>query len=162
MRARFCAKGFTLVEMTATLVVVGILAAIAIPRLVSGDAFSSRSFFDETTSIVRYAQKVAVAQRRLVFVNVTATRVEACYDAGCATRAPSPVDPADPLGAHTDSTEARWKLDPGRVVMVPTTPSFSFNGLGQPSAGVVITFTSNVPDDPARTITIVNQTGYVH
>jgi MSHA pilin protein MshC len=160
MRARVDAKGFTLVEMTVVLVVIGILAAVAIPRLVSGDAFSSRSFFDESKSIVRYAQKVAVAQRRLIFVNVAATRVEACYDAGCASRVPSPVDPADPLGAHTDSTEARWKLDPGRITM--SAVNFTFNGLGQPSAGAVITFTSNVPDDPARAITVANQTGYVY
>ena len=160
MRVRVNATGFTLVELTVMLVVIAILAAIAIPRFVSGDAFSSRSFFDESRSIVRYAQKVAIAQRRLVFVNVTATRVEACYDAPCVARVPSPVDAADALGAHTDSTEARWKLDPGRLLM--SAANFTFNGLGQPNAGVVITFTSIVPDDPLRSITVVNQTGYVY
>ena len=164
VRVRTYAKGFTLVEMTVTLVIIGILAAVAIPRLVSGDAFSSRSFYDESKSIVRYAQKVAIAQRRLVFVNVTTTRIEACYDAPCLTRVPSPVDPADALGAHTDTTEARWKLDPGRIIM--SAANFSFNGLGQPSAGAAVTFTSNVADDPGgaaiRTITVENQTGYVH
>ncbi len=160
MRVRVNAKGFTLVELVVMLVVIAILAAIAIPRFVSGDAFSSRSFFDESRSIVRYAQKVAIAQRRLVFVNVTPTRVEACYDAPCLARVPSPVDASDALGAHTDSTETRWKLDAGRITM--NVVNFTFNGLGQPSAGVVITFTSIVPDDPARSITVVNQTGYVY
>jgi MSHA pilin protein MshC len=160
MHPRAVGKGFTLVEMIVTLVVIGILAAVAIPRLVSGDAFSSRSFFDESRSIIRYAQKVAIAQRRQVFVNVTATRVEACYDVACATRVPSPVDPADAQGAHADSTEARWKLDPGRITM--STANFTFNGLGQPSAGAVITFTSAVANDPARAINVVAQTGYVY
>jgi len=146
--------------MVVTLVIVGILAAVAVPRLISGDAFSSRSFFDESRSIVRYAQKVAIAQRRLVFVNVTATRVEVCYDAGCVTRVSSPVDPADPQGAHADSTEARWKLTPGRITM--SAANFTFNGLGQPSAGAVITFTSTVPDDPARVINVTSVTGYVY
>jgi len=160
MGARAGSSGFTLVEMIVTLVVIGILAAVAIPRLVSGDAFSSRSFFDESRSIIRYAQKVAIAQRRQVFVNVTATRVEACYDAACATRVPSPVDAADAQGAHTDSTEARWKLDPGRIAM--STANFNFNGLGQPSAGAVITFTSAVANYPVRAINVVAQTGYVY
>ena len=160
MGAHFDAKGYTLVELVVTLVIVGILAAVAVPRMISGDAFSSRSFFDESRSIVRYAQKVAIAQRRLVFVNVTATRVEACYDAGCAARVPSPVDPADPQGAHADSTEARWKLDPGRVTM--TAANFTFDGLGQPSAAAAISFTSNVAGDPPRVITVTSQTGYVY
>ena len=164
MGARAGSNGFTLVEMIVTLVVIGILAAVAIPRLVSGDAFSSRSFFDESRSIIRYAQKVAIAQRRQVFVNVTATRVELCYAAAApcaaASRVPSPVDPADAQGPPTDSHEARWKLDPGRIAM--STANFNFNGLGQPSTGAVITFTSAVANDPARAINVVAQTGYVY
>jgi MSHA pilin protein MshC len=145
-------QGFTLVEMIVTMVVIGILAAVAIPRMVSGDAFASRGFYDQTQALVRYAQKVAIAQRRTVFIDVTAGGVAVCYDAGCASRVPSPVDATDVLGAHT--------VAPSGITL--STASFNFNGLGQPSTAATITLASTVPDDPARTIVVEAETGYVH
>ena len=37
----------------------------------------------------------------------------------------------------------------------------SFDGLGRPSAGATITFTSSIAGDPARQISIAAETGYV-
>jgi MSHA pilin protein MshC len=161
-------NGFTLVEMTAVLVVLGLLAAIAIPRLISGDAFSSLGFYNASQAVVRYAQKVAVAQRRNVFVVVSAGGIAACYDAACTSRVPSPVDPTDPLGAHTNLPDVDaggrllWKNINAATLFLTPVSTFSFNGLGQPSSGAVIAFNSSVPGDPPRTITVTAETGYVY
>ena len=66
------ANGFTLVELIMTLIVVGILAVAVLPRFADKSFFEARGFRDETLSLLRYAQKSAVAQRRTVCVDVKA------------------------------------------------------------------------------------------
>ena len=89
-------SGFTLVEMIAVMVVVGVLAAVAVPRFMGKAGFESRGFFDQTLAVIRYAQKIAIAQRRLVFVNIASNKVTACFTNGvfpdCAANA-HVVDP---------------------------------------------------------------------
>lgn len=62
------AGGFTLVELIVTIIILGIMAAAVIPRFANQDAFEQRGFRDETVSLLRWAQKSAVAQRRAVCV----------------------------------------------------------------------------------------------
>lgn len=66
-------RGFTLIELIAVLVLVGILAVAAMPRFFDKNVFESRGFADETKSLLRYAQKAAIAQRRTVCVTLGAT-----------------------------------------------------------------------------------------
>lgn len=65
--------GFTLVELIVILVIIGVLAVTAIPRFMDQSVFETRGFHDETQSLLRYAQKAAIAQRRSVCVTLTAT-----------------------------------------------------------------------------------------
>ena len=81
--------GFTLVELVATLVIVSIIAVVAIPRFFATNTFDSRGFHDRATATVRYAQKLAIAQRLPIFVCVNAPAVgdiSVSYAAGCATQ----------------------------------------------------------------------------
>ena len=143
--------GFTMVEMVVVISILGLLAAVLVPRFVGRDAFASRGFYDEAQSVVRYAQKTAVAWRRPVFVCVTATAVSAGSVSGCGTLLVHPVS-GDPL-----TTTA-----PAGVTLTPS--SFGFDGAGRPSpnAQVTIAISSTIADDPARQIVVEAETGYVH
>jgi MSHA pilin protein MshC len=57
--------GYTVVELITVMVVLGIISAIAIPRLMGND-MAGPAFRAELVSALRYAQKTAVSHRRLV------------------------------------------------------------------------------------------------
>ncbi|MGH8855691.1 MAG: prepilin-type N-terminal cleavage/methylation domain-containing protein [Telluria sp.] len=69
------ARGFTMVELVLVMVLVGVIAAIGVPRLMGDNSFDAAAFGDEVVSALRTAQKTAVARRRLVCANVADTAV---------------------------------------------------------------------------------------
>ncbi|MDP2239597.1 MAG: type II secretion system protein [Burkholderiales bacterium] len=148
-------NGFTITELVVAISIVGVLAAVAIPRFVGTSSFESRGFYDEAQAVVRYAQKTAIAWRSsptttMIYVCVTATRVKAGTAAGCATPLPHPTS-----GGFLDAPA------PSGVTLSPVS-NFTFDALGRPSAGTTITFTSTITGDPARQIVVEAETGYVH
>ncbi len=161
--------GFTLVELVATLAIVGILALVIAPRFAERKVFDTRGFFDQCQAVVRHAQKVAIAQRRTVFTDITASRIGVCYDAACTQRVPPPLSylkSTTPAGASNPTAancanDANWLCAgaPSDVTLTPAT-SFSFNGLGRPS--LVSALVVSVQGEPVRTFTIERETGYVH
>jgi len=143
--------GFTMVELVVIMVIIGFLAAIVMPRFIGNDAFASRGFYDEAQSVVRYAQKTAIAWRRPVYVCITSSSVSAGTVSDCSSLVAHPLT-GDPLTSTA----------PSGVTLTPA--SFSFDGGGRPSpnAQTTITFTSGIAGDPARQIVVEAETGYVH
>lgn len=175
------ARGFTLIELVAVLVLAGILAAFAGARFFQREAYDARSFGDQTMNILRYGQKLAVAQNRPVFVRLDGASVALCFDAAC-TAANRVVPPA---GSNSGSKEtlaacnqlSNWLCEgkPASVSMatVPAnTAGFYFDALGKPYAlGDVFPAASTFParqavtiqgDGSTRSIQIVGETGYVY
>lgn len=70
-RAR-TARGFTLVELVTTLVIVGILGSVAVAHMFDNRAFGERGYVDEVASTLRYAQRIAVASNCEVAVSIGA------------------------------------------------------------------------------------------
>jgi MSHA pilin protein MshC len=151
-------SGFTIVELVMVMVLAGILAVAIIPRFAKKSAFDERGFFDQTIDMVRYAQKVAIAQRRDVFVNVSTNTICLTYvaDTNCtsAVSANLVINPADQLAFKRDATTPKQA---GGSFASATT--FSFNALGKPSAATVISINST---GPTQNITVEAETGYVH
>lgn len=150
-RFRTRATGFTVVELVVTLVIVGILAAIALPRFQDNTAFTQRGFYDEVKAALRYAQKLAIAKRREVCVDFPPGQVVLTFNpttvagAACTSAVNLPGQSAPYIVAV-----------PAGVALVPSA-NFRFNGLGQPTpAPVTLSLTGR-----ALPITVAAETGYV-
>jgi len=139
---RLAGRGFTLVELVVVILISAILAALIVPRLTNTEA-QANTFTDQVKAAIRYAQRQAVAQRRLVYVVIASGSLQLCYDSGCATHL-----------TQIANTSASYSLTPPSGVSLPSA-SFSFNGLGQPSAAQAFTVAGN-------SITVEAESGYVH
>ena len=67
--------GFTMVELITVMVLLGVLAAIGLPRLMGDNGTSVAVFGDQLASALRQAHTNAVARRRTVCVEATGTAV---------------------------------------------------------------------------------------
>lgn len=148
-------SGFTIVELVAVMVIVGIVAAISAPRFVGVDAFDARGSYGTLTAALRYAQKTAIAQRRTVYANLnTSTRVVCLgYTSNCSSTV---LDPA--------TQTAYTKALSSNVSITGSATTIGFDGLGRPVPNTAATFTIQnavVPTESTRTITIEQDTGYV-
>lgn len=148
-------SGFTLTELIMVIVMLGILAVYAAPRMFNSGDFYARGFHDETLALLRYAQKSAIAQRRTVCVAFTPTTTTLTIAALAA--APACATPlVGPNGEGQALITARTD-----VTYNPQPADFSFDGLGQPSASPTIQVAYSGTAIPS-TITVEAGTGYVH
>jgi len=71
--------GFTMVELVMIIVILGILAVVAIPRM-DTSGYRAFEFHDKVVSALRYAQKTATSHRRMVCVAFTESKVTLTID----------------------------------------------------------------------------------
>jgi MSHA pilin protein MshC len=62
-------RGFTMVELITVMVLLGVLAAVAVPKLMGDNVIEAAVQGDKVVSALRLAQKTAVAKRRTVCLN---------------------------------------------------------------------------------------------
>ncbi len=65
-------RGFTIVELVAVLVILGIVSAVAAPRLFNNAVFSERGYANEVVASLRYARRLALASACNVRFSVNA------------------------------------------------------------------------------------------
>lgn len=154
-------RGFTMVELIVVIVLVGAIAAFAVPKFTSPSEFDARGFSDQAMTMVRYAQKLAISQRRDVWVQIDQATGNICLtyvgvDANCATNSLTATNPVlDPDG------RAWYKRTAPRNVSFSASLSFNFNGLGRPIPNSSKTI-NIVGGGSTNSIIVESETGYVH
>lgn len=144
-------RGFTMVELIMTMVIIGILAAVVAPRFFDNNIFQSRGFADQVKSTLRYAQKVAVSQHRNVCVVMTASAVTLTIAAtsgpliGCGPNLDLPA------GGNSITAPSGVTLSPAVIII------FDALGATTPARNITVSDgTNNIA------VAVENVTGYVH
>jgi len=157
MRLRSADRGFTLVELVAVLVVLGIIAAVASFRFAGGrGAVAVGPEADVLVSRLRLAQTLAMTRGARHCLNLTAGAHRITHT-NCGTNAALPAGDVNPLSFDASVT-ATWTNLPSALV--------SFDTLGRPAtdaAGTLLAATATItlsgPDGATTTVTIAPQTG---
>ncbi|MGB7542206.1 MAG: hypothetical protein WBM28_09345 [Burkholderiales bacterium] len=142
------------------MVLIGILAVVALPRLFGRITFETRGYADQVRGALQYAQKVAIAERRNVCVAVAVGSVSLTKAASAGAGIACSIDMINPTtGAASYNVAA-----PAGVTLTASLSPVIFDGLGQNvdatgtprNADVTVT----VSGDSTTTITVEKVTGY--
>lgn len=147
LQGRSVARGFTLIELIMVLVILGVLAVYAAPRMFNVGDFNARGFHDETLSLLRFAQKTAIAQRRTVCVALNAGGVTLTMDTD---------DPGD--GVCNPAPLGLPNTPRGGSGLAGSVASFQYTPEGRTNQAAAVTLT--IANSTGITVEAV--TGYVH
>jgi MSHA pilin protein MshC len=141
-------EGFTLVELVMILIILGVLMAVAIPRM-DTSSYRAVEFRDQTVSALRYAQKTATSHRRMVCVAFTSSTVTVTID-----HDKSGACNGQALNLPGSNSNVVQSGDATNAVFSPVPAAFNFNSDGTGSD-------RTLSISGMAAITVVGATGHV-
>lgn len=160
MRQAGGSGGFTLIELVVVIIITGIIAVVAIPRL-NTRTFDTVGFYQEALSSVRYAQKEAIAKRRFVCVTLTSSTVKIQF-AKAASSTTCDTDLTSPRGVSPFVVTAQSGVT---LSSSPAVAIFLFDPLGRPRDASNVAspqLTISITGDGTQSFVVETETGYVH
>lgn len=158
MAGRGAGGGFTLVELITVMILLGILAVVALPNLNQAQGFGATSFNDRVAASLRFAQKSAVAHRRMVCATVAADRLTltiatAFGDVACPNALAGP-DGANPAAVSPAANVTLTAVPAGPLYFQPS-GAVTSDTAGTTPASFTLTVTGQAA------VTVRGTTGYV-
>ena len=157
MCAKSSERGFTLPELIAVLLLIGILSATAMPKLQGALSFRDDGWRDQIVASLHYAHKVAISHRRLVCASVGPGGVTlgiAGSNPATSCSASLPGLDGQALAANSKGGAAASVSPAGTLYFQPS-GRVSTDGAGSSAANRSITIAGQTP------IVLVGETGHV-
>jgi|SRR3970282_1691783 MSHA pilin protein MshC len=152
--ARPRARGFTLVELVVVIVIVGVLAAVAMPRFFDNRVFQARGYYEDLAAGLKFAQKLAVASGCAVRVAIDGAGYTARQQQVNAGRC-DPLDASWSTPVVLADGELLAASTPTDVVVAPAV-TIVFGPLGSTDLGADQTITVDT-----FALTVHAESGYV-
>ena len=151
-----------------TMIIIGILAAVAIPRFFDTDVFRARGFADEVQATLRYAQKSAIAKHGYACATITTNNITLTMSTSnaCGTTALDLPSGGNAVCGGTLVVANVLNAPCNVIITPPSHATFYFDPLGRP-IDPVTTLPATAQQSIAISgyatpILVERDTGYVH
>lgn len=152
--------GFTMVELIIVMIIVGVIAVVVLPRFDLLGGFDARGYADQVEAWLRFAQKSALAQRRMVSLDLSTAPP---------TLRQSTATVCDTGGSLMSGTPSGWRAPAGNTTLTNSAGlgnPICFDSMGRPYATGLLATQQNIQvadrGTTIKTIYIEPETGYVH
>ena len=145
-RSGFGQKGFTLIELVIVILLLGVMAAVVVPKFFNLDDYRTRAAYDEVAGAVRYAQKLAVASGCEVQVQVSGNSYALQqHSTNCSAGAFVTISD-HPVTSNNFSG----------ITLASTAGDFIFDGMGRSSSSTTVNLNGG-----SKSFLVIAETGYV-